>query len=158
MSFLKGVRVSGLLRGTAVSAHAHCGVSEGHRLGFPTRVMEGLEYAPGFPRARLAHSLPVEEALQMAGALLLGGGRLWACLEGPPWGWGWALGRLGEKGEETIPGSPVATGMTHSLCGSCSGSVWGELGCVARLVYPSKGGRFICAFSRLPSGTLIIIP
>lgn len=50
--------------------------------------MEGLEYAPGFPRALLAHSLPVEEALQTAGALLLGGGGLWACLEGPPWGWG----------------------------------------------------------------------
>ena len=88
VSFLKGVRVSSRLRGTAVSAPACCGVSEGHRLGFPARVMEGLEYAPGFPRAHLAHSLPVEEALQTAGALLLGGGGLWACLEGPPWGWG----------------------------------------------------------------------
>lgn len=69
--FSEGVRVS-CFRAFCCFCSPHCGALEGHRLGFPARVMEGLGYTPGFPGPRLAQSLPAEEALQTAWALLLG--------------------------------------------------------------------------------------
>ena len=68
------------------------------------------------------------------------------------WGWrvvgspggsttgeGGGVGRLGEEGEVPVPGRPVATGMTRSLCGPCSGSLWSELGCVPPTCVPLLG-------------------
>ena len=101
-------------------------------------VMEGLKYAPGFPGPHLDHSLPVEEALQMAWALLLGEAGC-GLTRRVHHGEGGGVGRLGEEGEEPAPGGPVATGMTPSLCGPCSGSLWSELGCVPPTCVPLLG-------------------
>lgn len=144
----------GLSEGVRVSCFGHSAASarpavgpEGHRLGFPPGSWRDLSTPLDFLDLVWPSPFLRREALQTAWALLLGvagcglaqrdhhGGGVGV---GVGVGGGW-----GERGRETIPGSPVATGMTRSLwvcvLGPCAAS-WA----VCPDENSPQGGRFIC--------------